>query len=70
MMDDKRDFAEAIMLLEGIFGTEFPLDTDNFATTSNVVDWFEAHLGDWGPNAEARSITEGTCTISRQSSVG
>jgi len=28
MMDDKRDFAEAIMLLEGIFGTEFPLDAE------------------------------------------
>jgi hypothetical protein len=56
MMDDKRDFAEAIMLLEGIFGTEFPLDAENFATTSNVVDWFEAHLRGWGPNAEARSL--------------
>ena len=42
MMDDKRDFAEAIMLLEGIFGTEFPLDAENLATTSNVVDWFES----------------------------
>jgi hypothetical protein len=42
---DSPDFSEAIILAEVIFGTDFPDNAENFASSRNM---FEVRLLGWG----------------------
>ena len=53
---DSPDFSEAIILAEEIFGTDFPDNAANFASSRDIVDWFEIRLLGWGPNTEAAAL--------------